>query len=469
MANTKNNKCPVCGAVRSSGTLNCPYCKAKYPKESATSTSAKKVSSAPAKKVSVSASVKKVAAPAKSASVSKSTAGKSKTSTKALGIKFSVPRIIIFVVIAALCGVSFLFSSTLEGLLNAKNDNLNNEMASALSSSLRIHYIDVGQADCTVIELPDGKIMMIDCGLELKNTSKNSTELMNYLDGTIFAGKPTPRIDYFIITHADYDHIAASEAVLKKYDIGRVYRPHIYYQSGANPANETFDSTKYMSDATNTWRETIKAINDNAEEIVFVDSSMLPITHDDAVDTKDYTFTFYGPVFTKANGDWIKYTDKNEYSPVMVLNNNGKTFMFTGDADSKIEKTAMEFIKRPGQPGIGVFDVDVLKCGHHGSKTSSCAEFLTATTPAYVVVSVGESNTYGHPNNEAINRFADAKATVLRTDKSGSIVAFVEGGDIKFVLGSYDPSMYRIKWSYVAISIIVLAAVICFIPKRRRA
>ncbi|MDR0850132.1 MAG: MBL fold metallo-hydrolase [Christensenellaceae bacterium] len=391
----------------------------------------------------------------------KSSAGSSSSAAKLSGIKFSVPRIIVFCVIAVLCGVSFVFSAPLERLINFNLNNINYDMAAASDASLRVHYIDIGQGDCTVIELPDDKVMMIDCGLELSNRSKNATKTMNYLDEIVFANRAVARIDYFIITHPDFDHIAAAEQVLDKYDIGIVYRPHVYYYKAGDAGSEIFDSSLYGSDDTLTWKGTVRAINDNAESVEFNSKDLgTAISYDDSNDAKDYTFTFYGPVSQK-------YSDKNDYSPVMVLNNNGKTFMFTGDASKAIEQAAVNYVNELGGPQISELDIDVLHLGHHGSDTSSSAEFLSVTTPIYAIISVGANNTYGHPNNKVINRVNDIGATILRTDISGSIVGFVSAsGTIEFVLGSFDPNLYHIKWSYIAISIIVVSAVVCFIPKK---
>lgn len=446
MAKSNNKKCLKCGGNISANAAFCPYCGTKFAKKSNASVKA--------------TSTKKVSSSAQKTSTKSAVAKSSQKSGRALvsGIKFSVTRIIVFLVIAALCGISFIFSAPLERIINFNVNNVSSDMVAANEAYLKVHYLDAGQADCTVIELPDNKIMMIDCGLELSNKTKNATHIMNYLDNIIFANRAA-RIDYFIITHADYDHTAAAEQVLNKYSIGIAFRPHMYYFKSGDAESEVFDSSIYKSDSTATWKSTVKAIDNNAESVEFNDKDLgTVINYDDTNDSKDYTFTFYGPVSKK-------YSDKNDYSPVMILNNNGNTFMFTGDATSAVEKEMMDYIKEPGGFDIEDFDIDVLKVGHHGSRTSSSANFLKATTPTYAIISSGGE--YGHPHNEVVNRISDIGATILRTDTSGSIVGFVSSsGSINFVLDVFDPNLYHIKWSYVAVSILVVSAVICFIPKK---
>ena len=78
----------------------------------------------------------------------------------------------------------------------------------------------------------------------------------------------------------------------------------------------------------------------------------------------------------------------------------------------------------------GELDVDLLKVGHHGAKTSTTKEFLREVSPAYAVISVGEGNTYGHPTNQALERLEDEDVTYWRTDLEGSIVIVSDGEDL---------------------------------------
>jgi competence protein ComEC len=107
------------------------------------------------------------------------------------------------------------------------------------------------------------------------------------------------------------------------------------------------------------------------------------------------------------------YEEENDSSLVLSLDFMNKKWIFTGDAPSLVEKRIVK-----DNPNL---DCDVLKLGHHGSKTSSCLEFLQALTPEVAIISVGEKNTYGHPNDEVLERLDSLGIPYRRTDLEGSI------------------------------------------------
>lgn len=107
------------------------------------------------------------------------------------------------------------------------------------------------------------------------------------------------------------------------------------------------------------------------------------------------------------------YNDENEKSLVLSLDFMGKNFLFTGDADIEIEKKILK-----DNPNL---KTDVLKIGHHGSKTSSSYAFLETLHPEMCIISVGQNNKYGHPNEEVINRLKKLKLKYRRTDLEGTI------------------------------------------------
>ena len=145
-----------------------------------------------------------------------------------------------------------------------------------------------------------------------------------------------------------------------------------------------------------------------------------------------------------------------------MLENNGKKYMFTGDASEDIEK---EFLNTYSSR-LADFDVDVLKVGHHGSRTSTCDEFLAAVKPAWAVISCGKDNKYGHPNNEVITKLTNANCQILRTDVSGSIVLYSHAEDIKYIADFFVPRISRIKWWYFVALGIGIMFVICFTGRK---
>ena len=117
-----------------------------------------------------------------------------------------------------------------------------------------------------------------------------------------------------------------------------------------------------------------------------------------------------------------KSENENDNSIVLRLDYGDTSFLFTGDAEFDEEKSIID--------SGAYLDADVLKVGHHGSSTSSSYHFLREVMPDYAVISVGEDNKYGHPNEETLSRLADEGASVYRTDKSGIIHIFSDGKEI---------------------------------------
>ena len=115
------------------------------------------------------------------------------------------------------------------------------------------------------------------------------------------------------------------------------------------------------------------------------------------------------------------YDNENDNSNVIYTELNGYKFMFMGDASITTEKEIMN--------NYNLLDIDVLKVGHHGSKTSSSEEFIDEIKPKYSIISVGKNNRYGHPNKEAIDNLNNSK--IYRTDEDGSIMFKIKNNKLK--------------------------------------
>ena len=106
------------------------------------------------------------------------------------------------------------------------------------------------------------------------------------------------------------------------------------------------------------------------------------------------------------------YNNENDNSNVIYLKYNNYKFLFMGDAGVEKER---DILKK-----YNISNIDVLKVGHHGSKTSSGKKFIDEINPKYSIISVGKNNRYGHPNKEVLNNLSDSK--IYRTDQDGSIM-----------------------------------------------
>lgn len=265
--------------------------------------------------------------------------------------------------------------------------NTNNNTNTNVNGKLKISYIDVGQADSILIQQGTSS-MLIDAG-----NNADSETVKNYI-----SNQGITTLDYVIGTHPHEDHIGGMDYIINSFKIGKIYMPK-------------------ATSITKTFQDVITAIKNKGMQIT------TPVPGD-SFKLGDATCTILAP-----NNN--SYDDLNNYSIVIKISFGSNKFMFDGDAGAVSE---MEMIKKG-------FDVkaDVLKVGHHGSKTSTSANFLTAVSPKYAVISVGKGNDYGHPYQGTMDRLKGIGAQVYRTDENGTIICTSDGTNISFNVqpGSY--------------------------------
>ncbi len=270
---------------------------------------------------------------------------------------------------------------------------------------LAVHFLDVGQGDCIIIQLPDGKNAIIDAGGDSKNTTNERCEdrilnNINELKITTF--------EYMFLSHTDADHVDYMDSVLENYDVKNIYRPAF---------NSTLERDKnvnpqYGTIETVTYNNFIKAVENEVKEIGA--KVILNIGKLDPIVGEGYRFDIYGVAEEWYRMDkvgtegQIDAKERNKISPMILLSYNGENnirrIMFTGDAEGK-----------GGNGGEGLFlngykdniDIDLLKVGHHGSSSSASEDFLDRLDPEYAVISVGVENNHGHPNQNCLDRLAN--------------------------------------------------------------
>ena len=242
----------------------------------------------------------------------------------------------------------------------------------------RIHFIDVGQGDCALIQTENYNIL-IDAG----DNGQEETVLA-YLKKYQISS-----LDLVIATHPHADHIGGMAEVINSVDVKELWMPEI--PDSQLPTSGSFNGM-------------LKAIA-NREVSAYYASPGQSFLCDGGV------LTVLGPLQGKT------YESLNDYSLVISFVYDNTSFLFTGDMESDAEKDLID---------AGSFlSADVLKVGHHGSSTSSSAVFLNAVDPSYCVISVGEGNSYNHPHREIMERFETMGLTPLRTDQSGDIQFWV--------------------------------------------
>ena len=252
------------------------------------------------------------------------------------------------------------------------------------NKGLEITYIDVGQGDSIFIKFPNDKSnILIDTGGKvtygnLKNNYSVGKNIVDYLKSMGIR-----KLDYLIITHGDFDHMGDSLYLIDKFKV-----ENVIFNCGEFNALE---------------KELIKKLNKRKVNYCYCIKEL---------NIGKYKLDFLN---TKVFGD------ENNNSNVIYTEFNGYKFMFMGDAGIEKEKDILD--------KYNISDIDVLKVGHHGSKTSSSKGFIDEIKPKYAIISVGKNNRYGHPNKEVLNNLDNSK--IYRTDQDGSIMFKIKNNKLK--------------------------------------
>ncbi len=241
----------------------------------------------------------------------------------------------------------------------------------------KVNFFNVGQGDSILLELPHNKNILIDTGGNKSNSISKNIIIPSFKSRGIY------KLDYFVITHGDYDHMGEAINLVNNFKVEKVIFNCGPYNDLEKELIKVLDKKKIK------YYSCIKELNIDDNKLYFLQTK--------------------------------EYDNENDNSNVIYTEINRYKFMFMGDAGVTTEKEILDKYNLP--------DMDVLKVGHHGSKTSSSKEFIDEINPKYSIISVGKNNRYGHPNKEVLDNLNNSK--IYRTDQDGSIMFKIKNNKLK--------------------------------------
>ena len=373
------------------------------------------------KKVDENAQVKKA--------VKKAAKKATKKALKNRGVQIAL-IVLVVLIITAIVVVYLVKPEVFDFILHPESSNTgsggekNNGTGHVIDgASVVATIIDVGQGDGIYIEFPTGENMFIDGGTEFGTSSRWS----NITD--VFTANNVTKLDYYMISHLDYDHIRYAKQICDLVEIKTFYIPYVYedHLSDSEWYTSTWN-TAYTAIKAETYTENSETkastINRNVGAWDLGGESW--VMHCYSYDQADYVL----PVTSKGKAD---SHHKNSISPVCFLQYGGRTLCLTGDQNEEGET----YLNSKGY--FDLYDIDVLKVAHHGSREGTNKDiFLDKVDPEYAIISVGAENGYGHPHVELTQRLDDYKDVTPDADADGIQKVFKtsEDGNVTVTLAS---------------------------------
>ncbi len=286
-----------------------------------------------------------------------------------------------------------------------------------ITGDFEVCFIDAGQGDCSLIRYKD-MTFVIDVG---------DTVTSSVVSGSIKKVNHDDTIDYLILTHPDSDHVGGAEKVFQDFEVKNLLRPKVLTQS----ENQS-EGKEYLVDTSETYLKAINSAYSEENCIIYFTSACT------IFENEEFSFEILYPT-----DDEELSTSSNDYSAVVMAEYKGYKYLFMADAGTEIEN---KLIEKYGDK----LNCDVLKVAHHGSKYSTSEKFLSATSPSYSIISVGEEGIkeYDHASEELKNRINSFGSAIYMTSEFGSIM-FGENGDTNLCTYKVFPSV-----SYALVSVV---------------
>ena len=255
------------------------------------------------------------------------------------------------------------------------------KFSNVIDKNTYFYFLDVGQGDSMFILTENKKSIIIDTGGKITYKKENwavRNSSYSICEDTLvpfYKSLGINKIDYMFITHGDVDHAKEAKCIEQSMNVKQSFI--------------------------------------NSDEVTEYE--------------KLYNYKKFGNSFIKIDNVKIYnindnlYDNENDNSLVLLIEINDLKFLLMGDAGVLVEKNLMD--------RYNLKEIDILKVGHHGSKSSSSKEFIDEVNPKYSIISVGKNNRYGHPNNEVLENLKDSK--IYRTDRDGSIMFMIKNNKLK--------------------------------------
>jgi competence protein ComEC len=271
---------------------------------------------------------------------------------------------------------------------------------------LHIDFLDVGQGDSTLVTFPDGQTLLIDGGgaaIQKTVVEREGEEAEVFEPDQVRVGegvvsaflweKGYSKVDYILATHADLDHMQGLT------DIAKNFRVRSALVARAPIKDEDF-----------------------AEFSAVLQKRGVPVVNIARGDTIEFEGVKI-EVLYPAPDDSPEAAWDNNHSIVLRITYGEQAFLFTGDIESATER---ELLRDPG-----LLRADVVKVPHHGSRTSSTPDFVTATAAKHAIIPVGRASRFGHPSKEVVERWLNSGAKVITTGERGTISVVTDGRELK--------------------------------------
>lgn len=291
-----------------------------------------------------------------------------------------------FLVLGIVISASYFYIFSIRGIINNTEKETSKEFI--LKNNPQIHFLNTGNSDCIIIK--GEKVVIID------GADNNDEELIvSYINNL-----GIKKIDYMISTHYHADHLGSLDRVIKEFEVENIFV--------SNGVDDSVWYKDFMKQAKKKRKTPI--IPKEGEKI-------------------DLGGNAYMKIYNTNGG-----TYRNDESLVTLYVNGEDKILFAADAEAKVEKEILDKMSK----------VDLLKVGHHGSSTSSTAEFLDVLMPTYAVITVSETNNYANPAQSVMENLQKRNVEIHRTDECGHVVFISTGTGLKTTcpIGSYGYRVY---------------------------